>query len=61
MQKTMVTHYNSKEELEKARLVEAANTSYSERFYTLMKLIKVSIMIKNAKIIHNPKMIESNK
>lgn len=47
--------YNSKEELENARLKEAAHTSYTERFYTLMKLIKVSKMISGAKIISSPK------
>ncbi len=61
MQKAIVTQYNSKEELEKARLLEASKTSYSERFYTLMKLIKVSKTISNAKIIHSPKMIDNNK
>jgi hypothetical protein len=61
MQKAMVTQYNSREELEKARLLEASQTSYTERFYTLMKLIKISTMISNAKIIHSPQIIENNK
>ena len=54
MKKTGVTIYNSKEELDKARAREASQTSYTERFYTLMKLIKVSRMISSAKIIHSP-------
>ena len=54
MQKANVTSYNSKEELELARALEASKTSYTERFYTLMKLIKVSQMINNAKIISSP-------
>jgi len=41
MQKTGLTQYNSKEELEAARILEAAKASYTERFYTLMKLIKI--------------------
>ncbi len=54
MRKAKFTTYNSKEELENARSLEASQTSYTERFYTLMKLIKVSRMISNAKIIHSP-------
>ena len=54
MQKTGLTQYNSKEELEAARILEAAKASYTERFYTLMKLIKISKMISSAKIIHSP-------
>ena len=54
MQKTGITIYNSKEELENARALEASQSSYTERFYTLMKLIKVSSMISKAKIIKSP-------
>ena len=54
MQKANFTIYNSKEELEKARAREASQASYTERFYTLMRLIKVSRMISNAKIIQSP-------
>ena len=54
MQKGKITKYNSKEELDNARATEASQTSYTERFYTLMKLIKVSTMIHNAKIIKSP-------
>jgi hypothetical protein len=54
MQKTGITIYNSKEELENARAFEASQTSYTERFYMLMKLIKVSRMISKAKIIKSP-------
>ena len=50
--------YSSKAELENARLNEAAQTSYTERFYTLMKLIKVSEMISGAKIISSPKLTD---
>jgi hypothetical protein len=55
MQKAFITQYKSKEELEGARAFEASQTSYTERFYTLMKLIKVSSMINNAKILSAPK------
>ena len=54
MQKAKVNTYNSREELENARAFEASKTSYTERFYTLMKLIKVSNMISKAKIIKFP-------
>ena len=48
--------YESEQALENARLLAAANTSYTERFYTLMKLIKISNTIKKVKIISSPKM-----
>ena len=54
MQKAGITKYSSKEELEKARAFEASQSSYTERFYMLMKLIKVSDMIRKAKIIQSP-------
>lgn len=54
MQKAGITTYDSKEELENARAFEASQSSYTERFYTLMKLIKVSNMISKAKIIKSP-------
>ena len=54
MQKAKIIKYNSEEELENARAMEASQTSYTERFYTLMKLIKVSKMISKAKIINSP-------
>jgi len=54
MQKAGITIHNSKEELEKARAFEASQLSYTERFYMLMKLIKVSNMISRAKIIKSP-------
>ena len=50
--------YESEQALENARLLAAANTTYTERFYTLMKLIKISTTIKNLKIISSPKMKE---
>jgi len=46
--------YKSTQELETARLREAANTTYTERFYTLTKLIRVSKMIGSAKIVSSP-------
>jgi hypothetical protein len=54
MQKTGITIYSSKEELENARIREASQSTYTERFYMLMKLIKVSNMISKAKIIKSP-------
>ena len=54
MQNFFVKKYISKEALEEARALKASQTSYTERFYTLMKLIKVSSMISNAKILHSP-------
>jgi hypothetical protein len=54
MQKAGFIIYNSKEELERARAFEASQLSYTERFYILMKLIKVSNMINKAKIIKSP-------
>ena len=54
MQKARIIKYNSEEELENARAMEVSQTSYTERFYTLMKLIKVSKMISKAKIINSP-------
>ncbi len=56
MPQAIVKTYNSKEALENARTIEAAATTYQERFYTLMKLIKISRIINNAKIIHFPTM-----
>ncbi len=58
MDKSPYKIYSSKEALENARLQAAANTTYTERFYTLMKLIKISKMINNANIISSPKMKE---
>ena len=46
--------YKSAEELENARLKAAANTTYTERFYRLTKLIRISKMINKAKIISSP-------
>ena len=60
MQKANIKTYNSLEELENARVIEASKFSYTERFHILMLLIKISSMIRNAKIISSPEMI-SNK
>ena len=43
--------YTSAEELEIARIKQAANATYTERFYTLTKFIRISKMISAAKII----------
>ncbi len=50
--------YKSEKELETARLKAAANSTYTERFYTLTKLIRISKMISGAKIISAPVMKE---
>ncbi len=60
MQKANCKSYNSFEELENARALEDSKLSYTERFYILMRLIKISSMIRNAKIIKSPEM-NSNK
>ncbi len=54
MKKVDFKIYNSNSEAEQARVLQAAQTTYSERFYILMKLIKVSSMIRNAKIVSSP-------
>jgi hypothetical protein len=54
MRKANFTTYESKEERDQARALEASKTTYSERFYILMRLIKTSSMICNAKIIRSP-------
>ena len=54
MEKGTCKIYKSTQELETARLKEAADTTYTERFYTLTKLIRISKMIGNAKIISSP-------
>lgn len=60
MQKANYKTYNSMLEMEKARSLQASRTTYTERFYTLMRLIKVSAMIKNATIISSPVIPEKN-
>lgn len=37
-------------------LRDGIRSSYTERFEMMMKLIKVGIMLKNAKIIHKPEL-----
>ena len=54
MEKGTCKIYKSTQELKTARLKEAANTTYTERFYTLTKLIRISKMIGSAKIISSP-------
>ena len=46
--------HTSSSEMEIERAFQASQATYTERFYTLMKLIKVSSMIKNATIISSP-------
>ncbi len=43
--------YSSEAEAEKANARRAARRTYTERFYLLMELIKVSAMISSAKKI----------
>ena len=50
--------YKSAEELQEMRLKEATTTTYTQRFYTLTKLIRISKMIANAKIISSPRLKE---
>ena len=54
MEKGTCRIYKSTQELKTARLKEAADTTYTERFYTLTKLIRISKMIGSAKIISSP-------
>ena len=54
MEKGTCKIYKSTQELKTARLKEAADTTYTERFYTLTKLIRISKMIGSAKIISSP-------
>lgn len=58
MEKRPYKIYKSEIELETARLKAAANSTYTERFYTLTKLIRISKMISAAKIISSPVMKE---
>lgn len=58
MENTPYKIYKSQEELETARLKSAANATYTERFYKLTKLIRISKMIREAKIISSPIMKE---
>ncbi len=54
MQKANFKTYSNMLEMENDRALQASKTTYAERFYTLMRLIKVSAMIRNAKIISSP-------
>ena len=54
MEKGTCKIYKSTQELKTARLKEAADTTYTERFYTLIKLIRISKMIGSPKIISSP-------
>jgi hypothetical protein len=48
-----------KEALEDINLIKAQQSTYTQRFYALTKLIRISTMISNAKIIRSPKMPEA--
>lgn len=50
--------YKSEEELDTERLKAAAKSTYTERFYTLTKLMRISKMICSAKIVSSPVMKE---
>ena len=54
MQKASFKTYSSMLDMENDRALQASKTTYTERFYTLMRLIKVSAIIRNAKIISSP-------
>jgi hypothetical protein len=56
MKKANYQIFKSEEEAQRARYIAAANSTYTERFYTLMKLIKISKMISGMKIISSPEM-----
>lgn len=46
--------YGPPEEVERRRMLEVINSTSTETFNMLMKLIKVSAMISNAHIINEP-------
>jgi hypothetical protein len=50
----LIVHSNA-EDAANAQLREAAKKTYTERFHTLMRLIRISSMISNSKIIESPK------
>lgn len=55
MESSNLIVHSSAEKAENAQLRQAASKSYTERFYTLMRLIKISSMISNAKITSQTK------
>jgi hypothetical protein len=46
----------TKAALEDDNTIKALRSTYTQRFYALTKLIRISTMISNAKIIRSPKM-----
>ena len=54
MPKAKYTTYPSLAALENARVLEASKLTYTQRFHVLMRLIKISAMIQNAKIVTHP-------
>jgi hypothetical protein len=53
MKDNRLKFYSSEAEAERAKARRAARRTYTERFYLLMELIKVSAMISSAKKIKN--------
>ncbi len=53
--------YTNLKDAEQARAFQASQMTYNERFHTLMRLIKASAMIKNAKILSSPIIPEKDK
>ena len=50
----LIVHSNA-EDAANAQLREAAKKTYTERFHTLMRLIRISSMISNSKIVESSK------
>jgi hypothetical protein len=59
MENSQFIVYSSPQEMELARLKEAAKKTYTERFHALMRLIRISSMLSNAKIVYPAKAKES--
>jgi hypothetical protein len=59
MENSQFIVYSSPQEMELARLKEAAKKTYTERFHTLMRLIRISSMLSKAKIVYPAKAKES--
>jgi hypothetical protein len=54
----LIVHSNA-EAAAIAQLREAAKKTYTERFHTLMRLIRISSMISNSKVVKSPGIKES--
>ncbi|MEP7278953.1 MAG: hypothetical protein ABI813_09945 [Bacteroidota bacterium] len=44
--------YNSREALDEARLREAVNRTDTEKFRLFTRMMRITLMLKNARIIH---------